>query len=54
MNILFSKSEIKKLKDELIKQKIKGNDLKGVSNLYSVISNIDRRNTYTSRNKILK
>lgn len=54
MNTLFSKSEIKKLKDELRKQKRKGNNLEGISGLYSAISNIERHNSYTSSNKVLK
>lgn len=54
MNILFSKSEINELKDELRKQKRKGSDLECISSLYSAISNIERRNKNISDNKVLK
>lgn len=54
MNILFSRSEIKKLKDELRKQKREGNNLEGVSGFYSAISNIERHNSNNSSNKVLK
>lgn len=54
MNTLFSRSEIKKLKDELRKQKREGNNLEGVRGLYLAISNIERHNSNTISNKLLK
>ena len=54
MNTLFSKSEIKILKEQLRKQKREGNNLEGVRGLYSIISNIERHNSNASSNKVLK
>ena len=54
MNTLFSKSEIKELKEQLKKQKREGYNLEGISGLYSVISNIERYNSHTRSNKSLK
>lgn len=54
MNTLFSRSEIKELKDQLRKLKREENNLEGISGLYSAISNIERHNSNTSSNKVLK
>ena len=48
INTLFSPSEIKKLKSEIIKQKNRRNtnDQNSLNGLYCSISNIERKNKY--------